>query len=116
MRITSIVSNPRSSDGFQFKGAKFQEIKFLPRLSCACCGRKMINPSDYYKAFSAIAKPFSKIINSNTFANWKKQPAIWSILQDFATKYPKFSLDRIMNDKENRVILKTALNVLIRMA
>lgn len=109
MRITSIVSNPRSSDGFQFKGAKFQEIKFLPRLSCACCGRKMINPSDYYKAFSAIAKPFSKIINSNTFANWKKQPAIWSILQDFATKYPKFSLDRIMNDKENRVILKTAL-------
>lgn len=109
MRITSIISNPRNTDGVQFKGGKYQEIKFLPKLSCACCGKKMISSKDYYKAFSVIAKPLSKIINGKAFSYWAKQPSIWAILQDFAAKYPKFSLDKIMSDKENRVILKKAL-------
>lgn len=92
-----------------FKGIVYQEIKYLPKIRCACCDRKMINPIELGRAFAKVSKPLSQIMEKGVLLCWQQQPEIGKILEDFAKKFPKFSLDKIIDDKDNRTILKLAL-------
>ena len=107
MQITSVT--PKYNAKPVFKGPVYQEIKYLPKIRCACCDRKMINPMDLGKAFAAITKPLSQMMEKGVLSYWQQQPEIGEILQEFAEKFPTLSLDKIIDNKDNRTVLKMAL-------
>lgn len=106
MQITPLKLNINTP---QFKAQKYQEIKHLPKLRCACCDKKMIDPLNLVKAFAATAKPLSKMMDKGVLDHWKKHQNVWNMLEGFAQKFPKMSLDKILMDKELRTNLKLAL-------
>lgn len=86
-----------------------REIKRIPGVTCACCGKEVIMEDAVKKAFIAVTKPLSDIINKGFMDKWKEYPMTWEALNVFAKVNPKESLDKMLVRNEEFVLFKKAI-------
>lgn len=75
---------------------KYNDIKHIPNVPCACCGKKVILPEQLAKILGAVSRPMASIIKSGSMNGWENNKTIWKILQNFAQNNPKQSLTSLM--------------------
>ena len=86
----------------------YKELRQIPKLTCACCGNKMIPPEILEKALRTITQPLLSLIKKGFFADLFNDISIAAFLTDLAIKHPKDSLDKILADEEcHKKITKT---------
>ena len=86
----------------------YKELKQIPKLTCACCGKKMIPTETLGKAIKSITQPLLTLIKKGVFTDYFKDISIASLLTDLAIKHPKDSLDKIlMNEEYHKEMTKT---------
>lgn len=107
----SIIPTPQTPQ-FQARNAKikYRELRSIPNVPCACCGKKVIIPEQLTKIFSMIVKPLSSIIKSGRMNGWENKKTIWEVLQQFAQANPGQSLDKIIFDDNNSQKLYKAVS------
>ncbi|MBQ7764434.1 HNH endonuclease [bacterium] len=80
---------------------KYKDLKKIPHLTCACCGKEMITVQDLYGAFRTITLPLRSIIKKGFFKSWEQSKPTWDLLNQLATKYPDKSLDQMLAADED---------------
>ncbi len=93
-------------------GDYFMPIKQIPGMVCACCGKKVLTADKLVKAETSISKPLSFVMEKGVFNYLKKNcPVVWVQLEEFVKKFPKLTLDEILDGEENEnyVLLKQAV-------
>ena len=76
----------------------YHDLKLIPNLNCACCGRKLIQPTTFHNAFKSITVPLKSIIKKGAFKPWERYTPTWNLLLDLSQKFPNKSLDQIERD------------------
>ncbi len=88
---------------------RLKDIKRVPGVTCAICGKKVIMEDAVEKAYQAVTKPLAIILKKGYMDKWKEKPLIWEILNVYARIHPKKSLDKIVQRDEEFMILKKAV-------
>ncbi len=97
LTITPIRNNKQQT----FGAVKvYKELKQIPNLTCACCGKKMIPADSLEKAIQSISQPLLALIKKGTFTDLFKDISIAKLLSELAVKHPKDSLDKIITNEE----------------
>ncbi|MCQ2754811.1 MAG: HNH endonuclease [bacterium] len=86
----------------------YKSVKNVPTV-CACCGEKMILPEKMRQAYATISKPLSKVVQKGYLDFYKQYAQIWSVIQDLIKKYPTQTLDRILDNEEEYILLRDAV-------
>lgn len=86
-----------------------KEIKRIPGVPCACCGKEVIMEELVKKAYINISKPLSQMIKKGYMEKWKSYPMLWEALNVYARINPKESLDKMLVRDEEFVLLKKAI-------
>lgn len=73
----------------------YQDLKLIPNLNCACCGRKVIEPTEFHNAFRTITLPLKSILQKGLLQPWKNSTPTWDFLVELSQMFPKKSLDQI---------------------
>lgn len=95
-----------------FKGVDFfNTIKTLPGMTCAICGKPTLSNDLYVKALTPLSKSLAYNISKGVLNYLEiKYPLVWAKLQEFVARFPKMSLDEILDDNtETYVELKQAV-------
>lgn len=115
MQIFSIppINNKPTSQKktLSFKGLdQFTQVKQIPDLICACCGKKLLNVDKYVRSITPLSKPLSHAMRKGKF-NYLKNilPASWNLLRHFSYTYPKKSLDEIIEKRADYTALKVTV-------
>lgn len=104
LSVNKVQSNPAFTSMQRFKA-----IKMIPNITCACCGQKVISPEVADRAWGAVEKPLSTAIKKGAFSNLTENfPQVSILLKSFAERFPKLSLDRIIDNNENYLELRAA--------
>lgn len=109
MNLTVSNINPASPIFSRRAALKHTEIKYLPNLNCACCGRDLITGPEAANFYRKITKPLKLMLEKGFFKPWQNSTRVWGVLQSFSLKFPDMSLDSIMYLDENQKTLKIAL-------
>lgn len=88
---------------------RLKEIKRVPGITCALCGKKVIMEEAYEKAFQLTTKSLQNNLKKGCLDRWKEKSLIWEILNVYAKLHPKDSLDKIVQRDEEFLILKRAV-------
>ena len=88
----------------------FTEIKQIPDMICACCGRKVLSIDKYVASITPLSKPLEYVMQRGRL-NYLKNllPESWNLLKHFIIKYPKTSLDEIVAKKADFTALKITI-------
>lgn len=86
-----------------------KEVKRIPGVPCACCGKEVIMEEAVKKVYSAVTKPLATMIKKGFMDRWKVFPMLWEALNVFAQVNPKESLDKMLKKDEEFVLLKKAI-------
>lgn len=78
----------------------YKELKQIPKLTCACCGKKMVTPDAFEKFITTVARPLIQLIKKGVFREFFQDVNLAKILTDVAEEYPNDSLDKILNNQE----------------
>ena len=111
MRINSITNQNQTKKPI-FTGAEiFNSIKALPGMTCSLCGKPTICNDLYVKTIAPLSKPLAYNLGKGVLDYLEhKYPIVWNKLQDFVTRFPKQSLDEILeNEDETYIELKQAV-------
>ena len=111
--VTSYNYLPKMQTRPTFQAAPVKELKELDKLVCPGCGGPIIASEKLTKVFRSISAPLRRIIDAGYMDKAINKPGIWALLNDFANKYPKLSLDKILEDPENYALLRTSVEDLI---
>ena len=111
MSLTISPINQNSPSFNRRAGLKYTEIKYLPKLSCACCGRDLITGPEAHHFYTSITKPLKLMVEKGHFKAWQYSPRVWDVLSNFVANFPEKSLDQIIKNEENQKALKKALVV-----
>ena len=110
LTVTPIKYN-NYQPNFSASKVVYKELRQIPKLTCSCCGKKMIPIEVLEKALKSISQPLLSLIKKGTFTDLFKDISIAALLTDLAIKHPKDSLDKILEDEECRKkITKTTGN------
>lgn len=110
MRI-NFISTQNNNTKPAFKGTDlFNTVKTLPGMICSICGKKTIANDVYVKTITPLAKPLAYNMNKGVL-NYieRKYPLVWAKLKDFADRFPKLSLDEILEEYDTYVELKQSV-------
>lgn len=90
------ISN--SKPNFEAKYDRLKQIKDLP---CACCGKPVLDASRFFDAFKTVAKPLSYCLKKVDFS-WLQDniPKAYALMEKFAQEQPKATVDVIFEDSE----------------
>ena len=107
--INNISTPQKKSPSFQ-KLDKFTQIKQIPDLICACCGKKLLSADKYASSITPLSKPLEYSIRKGKF-NYLKNllPKSWDLIKNFTYKYPNASLDEIIEKKNEYIALKITI-------
>lgn len=86
-----------------FKGYDFfYEVKKMPKMTCALCGKPTIPIDSYVKAIAPLSKPLEVQIKKGIF-NYLEQrfPVIYEKLVSLSEQFPHKSLDEIIEENDN---------------
>lgn len=94
---------------------KYFDIKNIPNVPCACCGKKVIVPAVIDKIYTSVSRPLASVLNDKTGSLncWKKTEAMWNILQKLAQENPKKSFEKIIKDDKNRKLVSAAISIIV---
>ena len=111
MRISPVRFENRSinnsNPNFEAKYDKLKQIKDLP---CACCGKPVLDASRVFEAYKAVAKPLSVCLQKINFSWFEKNiPNAMAFLRQFAAEEPKKNIDEILEDKDKLRLLSGAI-------
>lgn len=105
LNVNSVLSNPIS---FQHRKVPLKylpekyELKDISGNRCACCGNKMIRAKDLSALWDKISAPLSEALKIGKFSNIQKNyPSIYSLLKEYACRYPDETFDKIVQRDEN---------------
>ncbi len=88
----------------------FNRIKSLPNMVCAICGKKTISNDVYIKAITSISKPLVYNMGKGALDYLQKlYPLVWEQFQNFAERFPKLTIDEILEKEGNYADLKRAV-------
>ncbi|MBE7703810.1 MAG: HNH endonuclease [Cyanobacteria bacterium SIG28] len=104
-------NNNDNKNKVNFKGSDFYEpIKRLRGVKCAICNREVITSDMLTKARLAVAKPLSVVFEKGYFKSLEQDyPKAYALIQEFINKFPKQSLDEIVEESDNYIALKKAI-------
>lgn len=114
MRILNINSGKHTNlTNFEAKAPIkiYKDIKNIPNITCACCGKPTYNQAKIIDAFSAISRPLSEMLKKGFFNTQKDILLIWNHLQELTIKYPKTSLDNILKNKDENNALRKIIEI-----
>ena len=104
MRINAITINQYNNNAKKpmFKAVDhFLPVKQIPDLVCACCGKKVLNADKFSKITARIAKDLKFNLDNGALDYVKRiYPEAWDYLLILAEKYPKKTLEEIL-EKDN---------------
>ncbi|MBQ4114153.1 HNH endonuclease [bacterium] len=109
MNLTISKANPNSITFNRRLALKHTEVKYLPKLNCACCGRDLITAPEAAEFYKKITKPLKLMMEKGFFKPWQSSTRVWNVLQSFSLNFPDMNLDTILDVKENQKALKIAL-------
>ena len=104
--------NINQKSDINFNGLKLppaREIKNIDRLCCPRCGGPIMAPEKLISAYRAISLPLKSIIRLGFLKRTEEIPNIWSVVANFAKKYPKLPLDKILENEENHDVFRKAI-------
>ena len=107
-----LTINPvKTNNNINFQGkTRIRAIKYIPNITCACCGKKLILPDNLAKAWKSISKPISFIMKKGLLDKWtKRSDSIAAILNKFVQTEPDKPLEKILDNQENYHEFKNAL-------
>lgn len=106
-----LTLRPINTPSFQAQKPKikYNEIRNIPNVPCACCGKKVLIPETLRKIFSSISRPLSSILKLGGFSSWENNSAIMELLKKLAEANPKKSFQSIVEEKENYKQITEAL-------
>lgn len=101
MKILPVSFTTRNINSNPHFEAKYDRLKQIKDLPCACCGKPVLNPAKFFKAFTDVAKPLSYCLKHVDFS-WLQDniPKVYALLVQFAQEQPKASINTILDDKE----------------
>lgn len=103
MNITSIsqINNRNRNNTFKASG-NFSQIKKIPKMFCASCGKPTLDIDLYIKTLIPICQPLSNVIKRRAFNQKYQQtyPLVFAKLIELAERYPKKSIDEIFNKEK----------------
>jgi len=76
----------------------YHDLKLIPNLNCACCGRKVIEPTEFHYSFRSITLPLKSILKKGLLQSWETSKPTWDFLVELSQKFPQKSLDQIECD------------------
>ena len=107
-----LTINPvKTNNNINFQGkTRIRAIKYIPNITCACCGKKLILPDNLAKAWKSISKPISFIMKKGLLDKWtKRSDSIAAVLNKFVQTEPEKPLEKILDNQENYHEFKNAL-------
>lgn len=112
-----IVHNQKAlSFGYKLPEKTFSDIRDIPKLNCACCGKSMMTFEEANELLRILKPSASSALKSNKLDEYKTSHS-YEYLQKLAKKYPKKSVREILElpdvqaDMQN---LKLKMRVKIR--
>lgn len=108
MNLTLTPINAPSFQALQPK-LKFNEIRNIPNVPCACCGKKVLIPEALRKIFSSISRPLASMLKLGGFSSWENNSAIMELLKKLAETNPKKSFQSIVEEEKNYKQIQEAL-------
>jgi len=111
MKIFAInpINKNNQKNNPRFKALYNKDMRSIRNIPCACCGKKGISPEVYSQAILSLTKPLKMIIQKGKLERWLKNPEIANVLNEFISKYPDESLDKILQKDGELATLKKAL-------
>lgn len=105
MRIFS-VTNQNNQKTPAFRGPEiFNAIKSLPEMNCVICNKPTLRNDLYVKTLTPLSKSLAYNMGKGVLEYVeRKYPLVWAQLQAFAEKYPKASLDEILDDNNGAYV------------
>jgi hypothetical protein len=99
------ITNIRQKDNYKnptFKHEIFVNLKNLPGMTCAICGKPTLSNNLYQNTIKSLSKPLSYNLETNRLNFLKnKYPKLWDKFVELAKTFPKLSLDEILFDKKD---------------
>ncbi|MCM1002985.1 MAG: hypothetical protein NC408_01440 [Candidatus Gastranaerophilales bacterium] len=108
MNLSIMPVNTPQFQGRQLK-VKYNDIKNIPNVPCACCGKKVIIPEQLAKIFAAISRPLASVLKAGELDNWDRKKGIWNVLKNLAQMNPKKSLTGFMQEPASYIQLQEAI-------
>lgn len=87
----------------------YKDLRHIPNVPCACCGEPVIVPELLTKAYSAITKSLSMVLSLGLMDKWKNNTTIWEMFMKFINNFPNKSLDKILENEQNRSFMISAI-------
>ena len=112
MILPVLNSSIKNTPDINFKGRlvrQASEIKNFPKLTCPVCGGPIIAPDVLADAYRVVSLPLKSVLKLDFLDKTKKMPKVWEILLNFAKKYPKKSLDKILENEEEHDIFRNSI-------
>lgn len=99
----NLTLTPLNTTSFQAQRPKikYNEIRNIPNVPCASCGKKVLIPETLRKILSSISRPLSSMLKLGSFSNWENNSAIMELLKKLAEANPKKSFHSIVEEEEN---------------
>jgi len=104
--------NFEKTSNINFRGGLIKpanEIKNFDRLICPRCGGPIISPERLVSAYRSVSLPLKSIIKKGFLKRTEEMPNVWEVILNFAKKYPKQSLDKILENEENHDIFRKTI-------